>query len=117
MGVGSEVFPQLFKETVMTQQSSASAEDRLVDELHEVVGEAEALLKATANSSGAGSRELRARVEASLGQARQRLHELQDKARAAGKATDAYVHTNPWQAVGMAAAVGVVVGLLISRRR
>ena len=101
----------------MTQAGSASAEDRLVGELHEVVGEAEALLKATANSTGEGSRELRARVQASLDQARQRLHDLQDRARAAGKATDEYVHTNPWQAVGMAAAVGVVIGLLISRRR
>jgi len=99
----------------MTQHTSS--EDRLVGELHEVVGEAEALLKATATSSGAGSRELRARVQASLDQARQRLHELQDKARAAGKATDAYVHTNPWQAIGMAAAVGVVIGLLLGRRR
>ncbi|MBV8501971.1 MAG: DUF883 family protein [Paucibacter sp.] len=93
------------------------ADDRLVGELHEVVGEAEALLKATAGATGAGSRELRAKVQASLDQARARLHQLQDKARAAGKATDEYVHTNPWQAIGFAAAAGLVVGLLIGRRR
>ena len=102
----------------MTQQdTSTSADDRLLGELHEVVGEAEALLKATASSTGEGSRELRAKVQASLDQARERLHQLQEKAKAAGKATDEYVHTNPWQSIGIAVAAGVIVGLLISGRR
>jgi len=93
-----------------------AVDDRLVGELNEMVGEAEALLKATANSTGAGSAELRAKVQASLEQAKARLHQLQDKARAAGRATDDYVRSNPWQAIGLAAAVGLVAGLLIGRR-
>ena len=101
----------------MTQDTATSANDRLLGELHEVVGEAEALLKATASSTGEGSRELRAKVQASLDQARERLHLLQEKAKAAGKATDEYVHTNPWQSIGIAVAAGVIVGLLISNSR
>jgi ElaB/YqjD/DUF883 family membrane-anchored ribosome-binding protein len=105
----------------MSQHASPTADDRLVGELHEVVGEAEALLKATATSTGAGSRELRARVQASLDQARQRLHDLQgaavERAKAAGKATDEYVHANPWQAMGVAALAGIAIGLLLGRRR
>ena len=101
----------------MTQSSSAGSDERLVGELHEVVGEAEALLKATAGSTGLGSAELRAKVQASLEQARERLHQLQEKAKAASKATDEYVHAKPWQAIGLAAAAGLIVGLLISGRR
>jgi ElaB/YqjD/DUF883 family membrane-anchored ribosome-binding protein len=38
------------------------------------------------------------------------------KAKAAGHATDEFVHDNPWQSIGIAAGVGLVLGLLVSRR-
>ena len=38
------------------------------------------------------------------------------KAKEAGQATDAYVRENPWQAVGIAAGAGLLIGMLISRR-
>jgi ElaB/YqjD/DUF883 family membrane-anchored ribosome-binding protein len=51
--------------------------------------------------------------------AKVRIAELQAealaKARAAGQATDAYVHANPWQAVAIGAFAGLVLGLLLSR--
>ena len=34
----------------------------------------------------------------------------------AAKSADQFVHDKPWQAVGIAAAVGLVAGLLINRR-
>jgi ElaB/YqjD/DUF883 family membrane-anchored ribosome-binding protein len=37
-------------------------------------------------------------------------------ARDAARQADQFVHDKPWQAVGIAAAVGLVAGLLISRR-
>ena len=40
----------------------------------------------------------------------------QDKAKAAARATDDYVHDHPWRAVGIGALAGLVVGMLISRR-
>jgi len=39
-----------------------------------------------------------------------------DKAKAAARATDDYVHANPWRSVGIAAGAGLVIGMLISRR-
>jgi len=39
-----------------------------------------------------------------------------DRAKAAARATDEYVHDNPWQAIGIGAAIGFLVGLVVSRR-
>nr|WP_295079272.1 DUF883 family protein [uncultured Roseateles sp.] len=94
--------------------------DRLISDLHAVVAEAESLLRATAGSAGEGASELRAKVQASLDRAKHNLADLQEaaveRARAAGRATDAYVHENPWQSIGLAAGVGLLLGMLISRR-
>ncbi|MCV2364197.1 DUF883 family protein [Paucibacter sp. DJ1R-11] len=97
-----------------------SQKDRLMDDLHAVVAEAESLLRATAGSASEGASELRAKVQASLDRAKRNLHDLQDaavdKAKAAGRATDHYVHENPWQSIGVAAGVGLLLGMLIARR-
>lgn len=94
--------------------------DQLINEFKVVVADAEALLKATANTGDDKLSELRARAEESLGAAKERIMEIQTevlaKTRATAKATDAYVHENPWRSVGFAASIGVIVGLLISRR-
>jgi len=99
---------------------SQSQRDRLMKDLHSVVAEAEGLLRATAGQAGEGASELRAKVQASLDRAKHNLADLQDaaveKAKAAGRATDAYVHENPWQSIGVAAGVGLLLGMLISRR-
>ncbi|MBB4844613.1 ElaB/YqjD/DUF883 family membrane-anchored ribosome-binding protein [Paucibacter oligotrophus] len=96
------------------------SKDRLMADLHAVVAEAESLLRATAGSAGEGASELRAKVQASLDRAKHNLAELQDaaveRAKAAGRATDAYVHENPWQSIGVAAGVGLLLGMLIARR-
>ena len=39
-----------------------------------------------------------------------------DKAKEAARATDDFVHEHPWKAVGIGAAIGCIVGMLISRR-
>jgi ElaB/YqjD/DUF883 family membrane-anchored ribosome-binding protein len=39
-----------------------------------------------------------------------------EKAKAAAKATDTYVHENPWQAVGVAAGVGFLIGWVLGRK-
>jgi ElaB/YqjD/DUF883 family membrane-anchored ribosome-binding protein len=48
------------------------------------------------------------------------LHDAQDavleQGRRAVRATDDYVHDNPWQAVSVAGVVGLLLGVLISRR-
>ena len=39
-----------------------------------------------------------------------------DQAKASARATDDYVHDHPWQAIGIAAAIGFAAGLLMNRR-
>ena len=63
----------------------------------------------------------RARIQGHLDAAKQRLEDAEammiEKTKAAALATDEYVHDNPWRAVGIAAGVGLVIGMLISRGR
>jgi ElaB/YqjD/DUF883 family membrane-anchored ribosome-binding protein len=97
-----------------------SARSRLIDDFSAVLSEAEDMLRRAAGETGDKARDLRSQVEAKLLTAKLRLQELQgqamDQARDAARATDDYVHDNPWQAIGVAAAVGFLVGLVVSRR-
>ena len=94
--------------------------DQLVDDFSAVLAEAEDLLKKAGNETGDRARDLRSQVEAKLLSAKLRLSELEgeavDRAKAAARWSDDYVHENPWQVIGVAAAVGLVIGMLMSRR-
>ena len=106
----------------MNAQSASNdvTKDKLVADLKVVVADAEELLRATASQAGEKVSAARARIEASLATAKVKLTEaervLLEKSKLAAKATDEYVRENPWHAVGIAAAVGLVLGVLISRR-
>ncbi|MDD4881735.1 MAG: DUF883 family protein [Gallionellaceae bacterium] len=104
----------------MNDLSGEVTSEQLVADFKVVVADAEALLKATAGQGGEKLAEVRAKAEESLRVAKARLADAQEaliiKTRAAAKATDAYVHENPWRAIGVAAGVGLVIGLLIGRR-
>ena len=94
--------------------------DDVIADFKVVMADAEALLKATANQGGEKVAEIRAKAEESLRVVKARMEEAQAvllvKTKAAAKATDIYVHENPWKAIGTAAGVGLVIGLLIGRR-
>lgn len=94
--------------------------DQLVADLKTVMHDAEALLKATSTQTGEKIQEVRARAEQSLQQAKVRLGELEQDARRRAQemtdATEGYMRDNPWQSVGIAAGVGLLLGLLMSRR-
>jgi ElaB/YqjD/DUF883 family membrane-anchored ribosome-binding protein len=94
--------------------------EQLIADFKTVVADAEALLKATANHGGDELAEVRAKAEESLRVVKARMTESQAallvKTKEAAKATDAYVHEYPWKAVGIAAGVGLLIGLLSGRR-
>lgn len=99
---------------------SEMTREKLVDDFATVLSEAEEMLKRAASETGDKARDLRSQVETKLLHAKLRLQELEgeavDRAKVAARATDDYVHGHPWQAVGIAAAVGLIAGLLLNRR-
>jgi ElaB/YqjD/DUF883 family membrane-anchored ribosome-binding protein len=103
----------------MTADSQVSKE-KLVTDLKVLVGDTEELLKATAGQAGEKITIARERIQASLAVYKDKLIDaeqaLREKTKEAARATDEYVHDHPWQAVGVAAGVGFLLGLLVSRR-
>ncbi len=103
----------------MSEMSTVNKE-KLIADMKVVVADAEELLRATANQAGDKVSELRGRIQDHLVTARASLADAQaamvDKAKEVGRATDDYVQDNPWRSVGIAAGVGLLVGLLIGRR-
>ncbi|HMX16053.1 MAG TPA: DUF883 family protein [Rhodocyclaceae bacterium] len=94
--------------------------DKLIADVKVVIADAEELLRATANQAGDKAGELRSKLQDHLASARVKLAEAEaavvDRAKAVGRATDDYVHDNPWRSIGIAAGCGFIVGLLIGRR-
>ena len=93
---------------------------KLITDLKIVVADAEEILKATAGQAGEKMAELRAKLQDRLINARQSLADAQavvvKHTKQVARATDDYVHDNPWRSIGIAAGVGFIVGLLIGRR-
>ena len=104
----------------MSEQVSVASKEKLVADLKVVVSDAEELLRATAGAAGDKVGELRERIGVRLRDAKERLQDaeaaLVDKTKAAARATDDFVHEQPWKAVGVAAALGLALGVLIGRR-
>jgi len=103
----------------MNEMSQVSKE-KLVADFKVVIADAEELLRATAGQAGDKIGDLRAKAQDHLASAKIKLADAEaaivDKAKQAGRVADDYVHDNPWGAVGVAAGVGFLVGLLIGRR-
>lgn len=104
----------------MSQELSVANKDKLVSDLKAVVTDAEEILRATAGAAGEKVGELRTKIEARLRDAKERLADAEaiivDKAKATARATDDFVHDHPWKAVGIAASLGLALGVLIGRR-
>ncbi len=96
------------------------ARDKLVSDMKLVIRDAEDLLRNTGAQTSENFRAARDKFEISLSNAKNRLQDMEDavvsRGRAAVRATDQYVNDHPWQSVGLAAAVGLIAGLLIARK-
>lgn len=106
--------------TELMDVGNTVTKEKLVDDLRVVVADAEELLRATAGQAGDKIAAARERIQDSLAHAKVRLAAAEEaiieRTKEAARATDEYVHENPWKAVGIAACVGVIVGMLIGRR-
>jgi len=103
----------------VTELSTANKQ-KLVSDMKVVVADAEEILRATAGVAGEKMGDLRERIGERLRDAKLRLADaeaaLVDRTKAAARATDDFVHDNPWRSVGIAAALGLLLGVIIGRR-
>ena len=101
-------------------EEAAKEKEKLIDSVKTSLNDAENLLREAAGTTGDKAAELRDRAMVSLKRTREALYDAQDavleRGRRAARATDDYVHDNPWQAISIAGVTGLLIGLLISRR-
>ena len=96
------------------------AREKLMNEMKNVINEAENWLGSTASQTGEDMRAVREKFETTLQTAKTDLMKLEAnmmaRTKLAAQATDTYVNDNPWKSVGLGAAVGVILGLLVARK-
>lgn len=104
----------------MPDQILNAEKEKLLADVRSVLNHTEELLAGASEEGGAKAQELRSKLSTNLKLAKERLLEAEKltvaKARAAAKVTDQYVHEHPWKAIGIAAAIAFLLGLLVSRR-
>jgi ElaB/YqjD/DUF883 family membrane-anchored ribosome-binding protein len=112
-------------ESVMNYSTAETMKRKLLADFNAVVDEADQFVRHLSDEGGDKANALRAKVERNLNAAKSRLRNMEDavmeKTKATARATDEYVHENPWQTAGIAAGLsvvcGVVIGLLLYRRQ
>ena len=103
----------------MTQEFEAR-KNELLDDVRGVLKEAETLYQSAVDDGTVEAKELKAKLKIQLDKAKQQYASIEatvtDKAKGAARQTDALVHEKPYQALGIAAAAGLLLGVLLSRK-
>ena len=89
---------------------------RLVSELKTVTKDAEELLKTVSGEKGNGSHEIRMRLSSAIESAKATYRRLEEKAVAGAKASDKVIREHPYESLGVAFGLGLLVGVLVSRK-
>ena len=100
----------------MNEVTRGDSEHALHD-LGAAVREGEEMLNRTAAEAGEKNGALRAKLEAAVQKARILYEQLEAKTVAAAKVADQTVREHPYQAIGMAFGVGLLIGVLAVRNR
>jgi ElaB/YqjD/DUF883 family membrane-anchored ribosome-binding protein len=96
--------------------TTSEANERLASNIKLVVHDAEDLLKATAGDAGEKVKEARGRLVQALESAKATCGRLQDKTVQAAKATDQIIRDHPYESIGAAFGIGLLIGVLAGRR-
>ncbi len=95
----------------------AVTKDRLVHDLKNLVIDSEDLLKELAGELSEKGKQARARLAATLEAAKETCGDLKEKAKAGAEAVDETVREHPYTSIGVAFGVGLIIGVLVSRRK
>lgn len=96
--------------------TTQEANEQLTGDLKAVVRDAEDLMKATASQTGEKISEVRSRLAAAVESAKATCQRLEEKAVAAAKATDHAIRQHPYESIGIAFGLGLLIGVLVSRK-
>lgn len=107
-------------ETLKPKRTNMSTEEvtaeQALNDLKVVANDAEELLKATAGHGGDKAQNTRERLTAALESAKATCRKLEEKAIAGAKATDKVIRAHPYESIGIAFGLGLLIGVLVSRK-
>ena len=98
------------------QPTSEVSREKVKEDLRALMRDAEDLLKATAGDMSEKTKEVRSRLAQAIETAKGTCHRLEEKTIAAAKATDKVIRDHPYESIGVAFGVGILLGVLIGRR-
>lgn len=108
------------KKSSHAQDEAPVSSEHLIGDFKALMADAEALIKATAHHEEGSLGAIRSKALDTLANAKETLSSaegtLTEKAKIAAESADDFVHRNPWEAVGVAAGLGLLIGLFIGRR-
>ncbi len=92
-----------------------------ITEFNSFVADIEDLVKATTSMTGEDLVRAKAKLNARVSQAKESVADMGGavaaQARDAARITNGFVHDNPWQAIGIGTALGVLVGFALASRK
>ena len=101
--------------------TSGGAPSHASREIHDFLADVENLIKATSSLTGEELARARAKLSQRVAAARESVEQISEKVtdqvRSTARTTDSYVREHPWQAVGIGAALGLLLGLALTRRK
>jgi len=109
------------KESIVSEVHKPALDSaQLMDDFKALITDAEALIQATASHDDGVMSSIRSKALETLTSAKESFDQAQgtftDKAKVLAGDADDFVHRNPWEAVGVAAGLGLLLGLLMRRR-
>ena len=90
--------------------------EKLIGDFKTLAHDAEALLKATADDASDHAREARARLTSALETAKESIEQVEEKVIAGAKVTDRTIRQHPYESIGIALGVGLLLGVVVSRK-
>jgi len=99
-----------------SSQEIAQSTERLLQDLKAVVRDGEELLRAGAHELGERGQAAREKLSAALEAAKETRRRLEERAVASAKATDRLIRDYPYQSIGIAFGIGLLIGVLANRK-
>ncbi len=90
--------------------------EKVKEHLRALARDAEELIKATAGDMSEKAKAARSRLSDAIAQAKVTCDQLEERSRAAAKATDQAIREHPYESVGVAFLVGLLTGAILTRR-